>query len=188
MKAIIFATLHEADFAIKRFGFKKTNHTDFHTFLRDDCALIISGIGPVDAAVAARYLIDTYNPSKICNFGSCGGLNKSLKICDIVKISKVISCDAFCEREFNILEKGHTLITSANPILKESLRAELSKKADVVDMETYGLLRALELSKFKLSDFSAIKLVTDTTEKCVIHEGILKHISKLESEIEKFLA
>lgn len=187
MKAAVFATLHEADFAIKRFGFKRTSHCDFDVFTRKDCAIVISGIGPIDAAVCARFLVDEIAPDTIRNFGSCGGLNKNLKVRDIVNIAKVISCDAYCFREFKIAESGYTLVTSANPVLKESKRRELAKKADVVDMETYGFLRALELSKFNMANFSAVKLITDTTEDCVIHDEILKHISKLEIEVEKFI-
>lgn len=188
MKAAVFATMLEAEFAIKRFGFKALNGLDFPVFESGDCALLVSGIGPLEGALSARFLLDNFRPEKICNFGACGALNRKLKLCDIVKISKVISRDSFCGREFKISEEGSTLITSTNPVIKDSTRLKLSERADVVDMEAYGYLRALELSKFDISKFSAIKLVSDISGDCAISEMITRHISKLEDSVAEFLA
>ena len=187
MLAALFATILEADFAIRRFGFKRRCGGDFDLYTSGDCALLISGIGPLEAALAARYLLDNFKPEKICNFGACGSLNKDLRVCDIVKISEVISRDSFCGKKFKIASEGLRLITSANPVLRESTRLKLSERADVVDMEAYGFLRALELGKFKLENFSAVKLVSDTSENCAVSESIARNISKLENSVAEFL-
>lgn len=186
MLAAVFATALEADFAIRRFDLKRRSGGDFELYTRGDCALLISGIGPLEAALAARYLLDNFKPERICNFGACGALNKDLKVCDIVRVAKVVSRDAFCGREFRLSSGGVALLTSTNPVIKSATRQRLSERADAVDMEAYGILRALELAKFDISNFSAVKLVSDVGEDCAISESIGRHISLLEDSVAEF--
>ena len=48
-------------------------------FNNEKVVLIISSIGKVNSALSTQYLIDKYSPKYIINFGTCGGVNKSVE-------------------------------------------------------------------------------------------------------------
>ncbi len=55
--------------------------------------LAISGIGKVSAALTTQIIIDKYSPDFILNFGTCGGMNNSVKIRNYYAIEKCIQYD-----------------------------------------------------------------------------------------------
>lgn len=61
-----------------------------------DVVICISGIGKVSAALTTQLLIDKYNPDFIFNFGTCGGMN------DSVKILKYYLIDQCCQYDFDL--------------------------------------------------------------------------------------
>lgn len=52
-----------------------------------------SGVGKVNAAINAQYIIDTFHPDAIINTGVAGGLGKDLKIGDIVIAEYLVQHD-----------------------------------------------------------------------------------------------
>ena len=60
--------------------------------------IAISGIGKVSAALTTQLLIDKYNPEFIFNFGTCGGMNKSVEILNYYLIDKC------CQFDFDVTE------------------------------------------------------------------------------------
>lgn len=68
-------------------------------FLDEDFALIVSGIGKVNAGFCTQLLIDKFNPRLIINFGVAGGKeNSDLNAGDTALISKV------CQFDFDLSE------------------------------------------------------------------------------------
>ena len=63
-----------------------------------DVIIAISGIGKVSAALTTQLLIDKYNPKFIFNFGTCGGMNKSVEILNYYLIDKC------CQFDFDVTE------------------------------------------------------------------------------------
>lgn len=63
-----------------------------------DVIIAISGIGKVSAALTTQLLIDKYNPKFIFNFGTCGGMNNSVKILEYYLIDKC------CQFDFDLRE------------------------------------------------------------------------------------
>ncbi len=59
----------------------------------NDVVLAISGIGKVSAGLTTQLLIDKYNPEFILNFGSCGGMNNSVKILSYYAVEKCCQFD-----------------------------------------------------------------------------------------------
>ena len=55
--------------------------------------LAVSGVGKVNAAICAQTLIMKFSPDFIINSGVAGGLEPSLKICDIVVAENVVQHD-----------------------------------------------------------------------------------------------
>lgn len=187
MKAIIFATHLEADFAISAFGFRKIADEKFDIFLGEDCVLAISGIGILSASLCVQYLLKKFTITKILNVGACGALTKKEEIGEVFEIGKVICADHFCDEIFAIGKSNNTLISSSCAIKKDDERAHFAKLADFVDMECYGILKAISISDFDMKNFSAIKVVSDFSEGCDIKKNIVFVIKNLEPYICDFL-
>ncbi len=58
-----------------------------------EITLIISGIGKVNSALSAQFLIDEYNVEYILNFGTCGGLDENMNTGDIFVVDKAVQYD-----------------------------------------------------------------------------------------------
>ena len=59
----------------------------------EEVAIVICGVGKVNAACGAQYAIDKLGADKIINIGVAGGLNKSVKVGEIYSISQVVQYD-----------------------------------------------------------------------------------------------
>lgn len=107
---IIFAMNEELQ-ALKKYieikSEKKIYDLTFYEgkFSTEDCILVESGIGKVNAARTTQILIDKYNVDTIFNIGVAGGLSNELKIGDIVIGEKLVQHD-FDITAFNH-EKGY---------------------------------------------------------------------------------
>lgn len=58
-----------------------------------DVALIISGVGKVNAACGAQILTDLYGARAIVNFGVAGGIRGNTEVCGVYQISKAVQYD-----------------------------------------------------------------------------------------------
>ncbi|MBQ8514982.1 MAG: 5'-methylthioadenosine/adenosylhomocysteine nucleosidase [Ruminococcus sp.] len=54
---------------------------------------VCSGIAKVNAAVCTQALIDTFNPDAVINAGIAGGMNRAVRVCDIVISNEVCPHD-----------------------------------------------------------------------------------------------
>ena len=61
-----------------------------------EVVLIISGVGKVNAALAAQALIDRYSPEYVINFGTAGGADESVEIFSYYLIEKA------CQYDFDV--------------------------------------------------------------------------------------
>ena len=79
--------------------FKLADKTAYSCTLNGKDAIIaISGIGKVSAALTTQLLIDNYKPEFILNFGTCGGMNSSVKILNYYVVEKC------CQFDFDLRE------------------------------------------------------------------------------------
>ena len=58
-----------------------------------EIALVICGIGKVNAAIGTQIAIDKYNANVILNFGVAGGLNKNIELCSVYEIEQAVQFD-----------------------------------------------------------------------------------------------
>ena len=58
-----------------------------------EIALVICGIGKVNAAIGTQLAIDKYNANVILNFGVAGGLNKNIELCSVYEIEQAVQFD-----------------------------------------------------------------------------------------------
>lgn len=68
-----------------------------------DVVLTQCGVGKVNAAISAQYIIDKYNPDIIINTGIAGGLAPELRVRDIVVGTK------FVQHDFDVTAIGYAL-------------------------------------------------------------------------------
>ena len=187
MKALIFATKTEADFAIKKFRFLRSDCAEFEIYKTPKAVLAVSGIGILSAALCAQFLLGNFEIEKILNVGACGALSKRGEVGEVFEIGKVLCADPYCGEEFFIGGSGNTLISSSRPIVSAEGRARFSKTADFADMECYGILKSLALFGFDLKNFAALKVVSDFSENCDIKKNIPNIMQNCACGVEKWL-
>lgn len=187
MKALIFATKLEADFAVSNFKFEKVKDEKFEIYRSNDALLAVSGIGVLSASLCAQYILRKYEISKILNLGACGALNPKWKTGEVFEIGKVVCADSFCDDEFLLCGGKHTLVSSSRPIKTNAERNHYASVADFADMECYGILKTLSVFGFDLKNFSAIKVVSDFSENCEIKKNIPLVAKNLEEGVVCFL-
>ena len=56
-------------------------------------ALVLCGVGKVNAALGAQIALLTYRPQAIINFGVAGGLNERTALCNVYRIEKAVQFD-----------------------------------------------------------------------------------------------
>ena len=68
---------------------------------KQNCILVESGVGKVNAARTTQILVNKYNPEKIINAGSAGAINQLLEIGDVIIAKHVV------QHDFDITAFGH---------------------------------------------------------------------------------
>ena len=101
MICFVVALKKEAELLLERSknlkSFKIADKIAYSFNLEDkECVLVVCGIGKVSAGLTAQILIDKYNPSYIFNFGTCGGMNDSVKILNYYTVEKC------CQYDFDV--------------------------------------------------------------------------------------
>lgn len=59
----------------------------------EKCAVVICGVGKVNAAAGTQYAIDCLNADKIINIGVAGGLNDGTRVAEIYAINECVQYD-----------------------------------------------------------------------------------------------
>lgn len=150
-------------------------------------AVIVCGIGKVNAASAAQALIMRYQPSIIINIGVAGAVNPDLKVCDVCVVNKAVQYDfdvtaiddvpvgyiqnikqqyIFTDKTiFEKLSKKYKAVTvaTADRFSFKSSEAEFIKAlgGDLRDMELGAIAQVCFLNNMP---FISVKTVSDTAE------------------------
>ena len=181
---------------------KKYGEKPFPIYKKDNLLLVISGIGKANAAMASAYCCREFNPSCICNLGAAGAVGFFHPLGEIFHITKIFEHDRpKLTSDKPMVYKPHvldgfqnaTLSTSDRAITDPEERMEISRFADLVDMEGAAVVQACRIFETKCYLF---KFVSDTPEHT--DDGdIIKHIRTyrgsfydffLRSVLEKLLA
>lgn len=165
-------------------------------------AVVICGVGKVNAACGAQYAIDCLGADKIINLGVAGGLNSSMNIADVCEM------DAAVQYDFDLVQINGTQIGTLNeysqpylpfdkvgvyPLKKLASGDRFSDsasdfelltgtlKADIRDMEGGAILHACTRAKVKCYSFKAISDLAgsgSTTEQYVKNLGECNKVLK----------
>jgi adenosylhomocysteine nucleosidase len=182
------AVMSEAKPFVLGMGLKQTEERPFRVFENQKVALIISGIGKANAAMAAFSAIQKFNPEQIINMGSAGSNDEHHPMGQIYQIDKIIESDRMDLRSrqpaihtpdiFSGLESA-SLSTMDVPAIDSETRQKIAKNASLSDMEGAAVAQACHLMGKKCRLF---KLVTDTP--CHTEEtDIVKSIKRLRNAL-----
>lgn len=174
---------------------------------KDECAVVVCGVGKVNAARGAQYALDALNADRIINLGVAGGLNASVTVGEIYSISHAVQYD-FDLTQLNATKIG-TLdefdenylalaVNGAFPTRKlgtgdrfndsrtdyETLTQTLG--ADIRDMECAAVAQVCAHAGVP---FYACKIISDVAGSGSTTEQYLKNLSvcfeKMKNQLEK---
>lgn len=74
-------------------------------FRGESAAVVICGLGKVNAAAGTQYAIDRFSPERIINIGVAGGLDPSMRVGEVCTVTRCFQCD-FDLSEINGTPKG----------------------------------------------------------------------------------
>jgi adenosylhomocysteine nucleosidase len=193
MKLIIMATFLEAKPFLELMSFTKLNQTPFPAFQQEDMILVISGIGKVNAAMAATYGCINFRPDYVFNFGAAGATGTSAFLGGIYQIGTAIEYDGF-DLKTGIqpiytpeILPGFQTVTIATqdiPVLEKKHRETVSVLAPVVDMEASAIIQVCQKLQIRCYLF---KFVTDTPDHHCKGD-IRKHIRKYRLSFYQFIS
>jgi len=171
MIGILFATGMEA-------------HPFIEKGVPDDVVLRISGMGMPAAHATTKELIEKHGCTTIINAGVCGALDNQLERGSVHRVSSVDIEGESCP--VSVEKKGLRLMSVEAPVFEPARKTELSKRADLVDMEGYAVACVCETHKIPcilikgITDFGDeegkadikknIDLVSETVAENVVEE------------------
>ncbi|MBW1894828.1 MAG: hypothetical protein JRI91_14210 [Deltaproteobacteria bacterium] len=168
--AIVMATMIEAKPFVRGMSLTEFEQKPFRLFIKDNILLAISDIGKANAAMTAAYCCEKFNPACICNLGAAGAAGSTHHLGEFFHINKIIEYDRpeLITKKPSI-HKPHvlagfqtaTLSTSDRAILDPEEREEISRNADLIDMEGASVVQACKIFETKCYVF---KFVSDTPE------------------------
>ena len=179
--ALEMAVMSEAKPFVLGLGLTQTQQAPFRVFENQRIALIISGIGKANAAMAALFAIQKFNPDQIINLGSAGANDGRHPLGEIYQIDKIVESDRMDMKTrkpaIHIPEvfsgiKSATLSTMDTPAIDSETRKKIAAHASLSDMEGAAAAQACRLTEKTCRLF---KLVTDTpghTEETSIVKNI----------------
>ena len=167
----VFATDAEAAPFIKWLCLKIIEEQPFKIYDNDNHVLIISGIGKANASIAVSYIIWKHSPVCVFNIGSAGAVKNGIRVGDIYHINKITELDRprLSDGKTRIITPKKilpgfntaALATQDRLVIAPDDRAEVSKYADIVDMEGASIMQACNLWHV---DCYLFKFVSDTPE------------------------
>ena len=189
--SIVMATMIEAKPFVLGMSLKKYEEKPFPIFKNDKILLVISGIGKANAAMASAYCCREFNPSCICNFGAAGAVGFFHSLGETFHITKIfehdrpaLTSDKPMVHNPNVLDgfQNATLSTGDRAIKDPEERREISRFADLVDMEGAAVVQACRIFETKCYLF---KFVSDTPEH-TLDGDIIKHIRTYRTSFYDF--
>ena len=206
--AIICAMHEEASIIIDKLNLKELREASLvqgqvvTIFENDDLVLIECSIGKVAAGFATHYVITNFNPEVIINIGVAGAVNQSFNPGDVFFVKKVFQHDVYVPGD-NYQDKFYARIEGEVPEISDVKSVvlatgdqfidditkveELSKKADLVDMEGYAVAYTAEKFNTKTILIKAVSDKADFSAKESFEENLDKAMNNSVVLLKKVL-
>jgi nucleoside phosphorylase len=162
MTLFIIALYAEAKPLIDQFALKQETSLPYPTYRSDRLAVVISGIGMLNASSATAYAMSHLAPKRVINYGTCGSADeKRYPIGTLWQIDKVIDS---CSDHVYHLKVTHPIApTAALHTLPKPLSDKKSTKIALADMEASGFYTAAKQFTAK-EEIVILKVVSDYME------------------------
>ncbi len=178
MIAILLATLSEAQPLLDLLKAEKKLDHPFPTYSfpaggrRPGGLVIITDIGPLQAAAATDYAIAVRGASRILNVGICGALTHAVDPGHMCHITEIVEGDVLLKNPLTPSQPLATeslwrslpparLVSVSEPVFGGEGRTILANHADMVDMEGYAIVTACRLQGVP---FQLLKVVSDRAD------------------------
>jgi len=175
MIGIIAATQGEADELIALLGAVELCDQPFATYGFKGGVIVISEMGPENAARATEYLIDRHAPQMVVNLGICGALSDEMRVGEVYRIVAVIdenggeiSCHSGAWGDLPTAR----LASVSEPVFQADRRTALAERADVVDMEGAAVATVCDARGMRCYMLKGVSDLADHTGKHDIKKNI----------------
>ena len=167
---LVMATLLEAKPFIGGLSLIRLEHKPFPVYRNKNLILVISGIGKGNSAIACAYSCLEFNPYSIINLGAAGATGYGHTLGELLHITRAFEYDRpqfkskSPHKHIPDVFEGFSyakIATIDRPVLDPAERENLSKTADLIDMESASVIQACKKFKTKCYIF---KFVSDTPE------------------------
>ncbi len=171
-----------------------------------DVALVVCGVGKVNAALGTQLLVSKFDAEKLFNFGVAGGLNASTKLCGVYQIQAAVQFD-FDLTQLNGTKIGTLDEYKENYLNLSSFQAPLAKKflgtadrfndspddyrlltdtlkADIRDMEGAAVVQAAYAAQLPVY---SVKAISDVAGSGSTTEQYLKNRNKALQNLKTYL-
>ena len=151
--------------------------------LPPETAVVYTGIGKVNAAIATFKAIQTYSPREIINFGTVGRINPAVS--GLLDIGKVVQRDVFAEplaprgevpfstRPNAYVSNGGVYVCgSGDSFVTESDPWLIAQAIDVVDMELFAIAAVAHDASIPWRSFKYITDDADASAGADWHTGV----------------
>ncbi len=188
---LVLATLLEAAPFIRDLSLREWGSEPFGLYGDGRIALIVSGIGKANAAMACACLIQTRHPALVCNLGAAGAADGRCTLGECYHISRVIEPDrphlrsGLPHEQLPDVLDGFALAalaTQDRPLRVPAERESVASSAQLVDMEGAAVVQACR--RFGVRCF-LFKFVSDTPDQRQNAE-IVKNIERYRDAHSRF--
>ncbi|MBU0653046.1 MAG: hypothetical protein KKG96_09220 [Proteobacteria bacterium] len=167
---LVTATMLEAVPLVRDLALREWESEPFIIYGDDRIALIISGIGRANAAMACAYFIQTCRPTLVCNLGASGATDRQCRLGECYHIARIIEPDRPDLRKGvpheqipDVLDGFPlaTLATQDRPLRDPDERGKVVMHAQLADMEGAAVVQVCR--RFHVKCF-LFKFVSDTPD------------------------
>ena len=171
-----------------------------------DIALVVCGVGKVNAALGTQLLVSKFDAEKLFNIGGAGGLNDSTELCGVYQIKAAVQFD-FDVTQLNGTKIGTLDEYTENYLKLSSFKAPLKKKAlgtadrfndspddyrlltdtlmaDIRDMEGAAVVQAAYAAQLPVY---SVKAISDVAGSGSTTEQYLKNKDKALQNLKTYL-
>jgi 4-hydroxybenzoate polyprenyltransferase len=191
MTALLFATLDEARPLLDLLNASRIAEHPFETYAFPAAAhgapgfVVISGMGPQNAAAATRYVICDRGAGLLINAGVCGTLSPGFKPGDVFRVTEVTHGDAGrgegdpsrlpvpAEEAWSFLPPAR-LVSFREPVFGGERRAALEKVADLVEMEGYAVARTCRELKVRCQLIKGVTDLANSSGREELHRNLAR--------------
>ncbi len=183
MHLITMAHMGEALGVIEKFKLKRITT---ELFSGENLMLLLTGEGPMEAAIKTALLLPKHPFTEIINLGIAGTLDENLKVGEIHQVRSLYLIQDLKPsfKTFQASDKGLDCLTSFERILDKEKAHKLKGIGTLVDREAWGI--AMTAKTHGIS-FSAYKIISDVAGSLSACELVKENAGQFSMDLALFL-